>query len=343
MAYTVRAGDTMSGIAASYGVSLDALEGANPDVADPDLINVGQSLEIPGQVDSFDPTPSPNSYTVQWGDTMSGIADANGVSLDALEAANPDVSDPDVISIGEQLNIPDGDWFQPQPPPPPPPAPTPAPAPDPAPAQAATYTVQPGDTMSGIADACGVSLGDLEAANPQIPDPNWISVGQVLNLPDGASAAPAQPAPVPAPSSGGNAADVARQFLGQSEYQLQPSGALDMDQWVPKDVDCANFVSGCLEAAGLIDHSQRSDAVTQLAANLREAGWRDVPLSQARPGDVVCFDGPEGAYQHVELFNGWNGGSPQFIGSNNILGDGTQAISYDSGSWAYGFHVLQQP
>ena len=331
MAYTVQWGDTMSGIAANYGLSLDQLESANPDVADPDLINVGQSLNIPGQDDSFDPNPSASAYTVQWGDTMSGIAESYGGSLDALEAANPDVSDPDSIYVGEQLNIP-GDWLQPQPPPP-------APAPAPAPATPATYTVQPGDTMGGIADSFGVSLDALEAANPQIPDPNWISVGQVINLPDGSAPAPSDPTPAPAPS-GSNPADVARQFLGMSEYQLQPSGMLDMDGWVPKDVDCANFVSGCLEAAGLISHDQRSDAVTTLAANLRDAGWRDVPLSQARPGDVVCFDGPDGAYQHVELFSGWNGNSPQFIGSNNILGDGTQAISYDNGSWAYGFHVL---
>ncbi len=279
--------------------------------------------------------------TVQSGDSLWSIANRFGVSLNDLEAANPQITNPDLIYTGQTLNLP-GDGFDT------------APAPDltsiggPTPTSSGltSYTVQPGDTMSGIAASLGCSLADLEAANPQVSDPSLIYPGQVLNVPG--SGAPSAPPPSngnpgPAPTSGGNAADVAKQFLGETEYQLQPSGALDMDQWVPKNVDCANFVSGCLEAAGLISHDQRSDSVTQLAANLRAAGWQDVGLSQAQPGDVVCFDGPDGAYQHVEIFAGWQNGQPLFIGSNNVNADGTQSITYDNGSWAYGFHVLHQP
>lgn len=51
------------------------------------------------------------------------------------------------------------------------------------PPPAHTYVVQPGDSLSAIADRLGVSLAALEAANPQISDPNLIDVGQVLNLP----------------------------------------------------------------------------------------------------------------------------------------------------------------
>jgi hypothetical protein len=172
----------------------------------------------------------------------------------------------------------------------------------------------------------------------------WSSLlgGQTPHLP--VTPTPVQaPTDTPATSGGSNAAEVARQFLGESEYQLQPSGALDMDKWVPKTVDCANFVSGCLEKAGLISHAQRSDSVPVLASNLRKAGWQDVPLANAKPGDVVCFDGPEGNYQHVEIFNGFVDGKPQFIGSNNTLSDGTQAITYDRGTWAHAFHVLSPP
>lgn len=46
-----------------------------------------------------------------------------------------------------------------------------------------TYVVQRGDTLSGIARMFGVSLSDLEVANPQITDPNRISPGQVINIP----------------------------------------------------------------------------------------------------------------------------------------------------------------
>src|SRR5437763_11132543 len=48
---------------------------------------------------------------------------------------------------------------------------------------AATYVVQQGDTLSGIAQKFGVSLSDLEAANPQITNPDLIFAGQVINIP----------------------------------------------------------------------------------------------------------------------------------------------------------------
>src|SRR5690349_2981283 len=59
-----------------------------------------------------------------------------------------------------------------------------------------TYTIQAGDTLSKIAARNGLSLAQLLQANPQITDPNRISVGDVLNLPNGAGATDAtQPLP----------------------------------------------------------------------------------------------------------------------------------------------------
>ena len=48
-----------------------------------------------------------------------------------------------------------------------------------------TYTVKPGDNLSRIAMRYGMTLAQLLQANPQVKDPNKISVGDVLNLPDG--------------------------------------------------------------------------------------------------------------------------------------------------------------
>jgi LysM repeat protein len=55
MGYKVRSGDTMSAIAQRSGVSLAALERANPSVRNANLIQVGESLNIPGKSDGFDP------------------------------------------------------------------------------------------------------------------------------------------------------------------------------------------------------------------------------------------------------------------------------------------------
>lgn len=45
------------------------------------------------------------SVTVQAGDTLSGIAASNGVSLSALEAANPQFSNPDLILVGQVVHL----------------------------------------------------------------------------------------------------------------------------------------------------------------------------------------------------------------------------------------------
>ena len=60
------------------------------------------------------------------------------------------------------------------------------------------YTVQTGDTMSSIALKFGVSIDDLQAANPEI-SPNAMSVGQVLNIPSNPDNPSGEPTPTPAP------------------------------------------------------------------------------------------------------------------------------------------------
>lgn len=45
------------------------------------------------------------------------------------------------------------------------------------------YTVKPGDTMSSLARKFSVSLSNLIANNPHIPDPNFIYPGDVLCVP----------------------------------------------------------------------------------------------------------------------------------------------------------------
>lgn len=96
--YTVRSGDTLSQIAASHGMSLDALIVANPQIRNPDLIHPGDTIHLSGG--------GGGQVTVQSGDTMWGIANRNGVSLAALVDANPQVRNPNLIYPGQELNLP---------------------------------------------------------------------------------------------------------------------------------------------------------------------------------------------------------------------------------------------
>ncbi len=61
---------------------------------------------------------------------------------------------------------------------------TPAPTPVATPAATSTtYTVKKGDTLYGIAKTYHVTVKAIEAANPDIKDPNFIKIGQKLVIP----------------------------------------------------------------------------------------------------------------------------------------------------------------
>jgi LysM repeat protein len=137
------------------------------------------------------------------------------------------------------------------------------------------------------------------------------------------------------PTSGGNGAkalSVAQRYLGRHANELKkanndPVGKA-MQDWVPGNVNCANFISGVLTAAGQISASQGSAGVFNLINNLKADGqWRQVSLSEAQPGDVIAFYTSGG--QHVEMVAGRDANGLKLIGSNNILSDGTQAVSYN--------------
>lgn len=65
-AYTVQQGDTIGSIALQFGVSIDDLITANPEVS-PNAMSVGQVINIPGNPEnpSGEPTPTPAPFTIQ--------------------------------------------------------------------------------------------------------------------------------------------------------------------------------------------------------------------------------------------------------------------------------------
>lgn len=65
------------------------------------------TVYVPGE----EPTPTPTpciekEYVVQPGDTLFKIATANGVTVDMILAVNPEITDPDVLTVGQVIKIP---------------------------------------------------------------------------------------------------------------------------------------------------------------------------------------------------------------------------------------------
>lgn len=158
--YTVRSGDTLSGIAAKYNTSWQVLQQMNG-LPDPNRIYPGQVLKVPGGSSPAPTPPSGGTYTVKAGDTLSGIAAKYGTTWQNLQAMNG-LSDPNKIYPGQVLKVPGGGS-----------APTPP--------STKTYTVQGGDTLSGIAAKFGTSWQHLAQIN-NISNPNLIYPGQVLKI-----------------------------------------------------------------------------------------------------------------------------------------------------------------
>jgi len=112
-------------------------------------------------------------HTVRPGDNLSRISRWYGVSVWQIAQVNR-IHNPSLIFVGQVLCIPSS-YHPPGPVPPRPPGPVP-------PAWCGQfYTVQFGDTLSGIARRCGTSVQSLMNLNG-IWNPNRILVGQVLRI-----------------------------------------------------------------------------------------------------------------------------------------------------------------
>jgi LysM repeat protein len=64
--YTVKSGDSISSIALQFGVSMDDLHAANPEIS-PNAMSIGQVIRIPSNPEnpSGEPTPTPVPFTVE--------------------------------------------------------------------------------------------------------------------------------------------------------------------------------------------------------------------------------------------------------------------------------------
>jgi LysM repeat protein len=98
--YIVQSGDTVSAIARRFGTTVKAIVDAN-DIADPNVVRVGQRLLIPG---ASNPGNVTKIYVIQRGDTLSGIAAYYGTTVQKLVSDNH-LANPNRIYVGQRLTI----------------------------------------------------------------------------------------------------------------------------------------------------------------------------------------------------------------------------------------------
>ena len=92
--YIVKAGDSLSKIAAKYNTTYQKLAEYNS-ISNPNVIKVGQKIKIPGT----------QVYIVQRGDTLSRIAAKYNTTYQKLAKYN-NISNPSLIKVGQQIKIP---------------------------------------------------------------------------------------------------------------------------------------------------------------------------------------------------------------------------------------------
>lgn len=107
--HIVEAGETLSGIAQKYSLSVEDLARWNS-LANPDAITVGQKIELSGHEEVPAPEdpgtpPADTTYVVQPGDTVSELAERFGKRWIDIAVVNK-LEDVNLIYAGQTLIIP---------------------------------------------------------------------------------------------------------------------------------------------------------------------------------------------------------------------------------------------
>ncbi len=170
--YTVRPGDTLTGLARRFGTSVPELMARNG--LSGNLLRVGQVLQVPGgQAVGYRTT------FVAPGETLASLARRVARAPATLRSANPSLP-AGVLPAGAAVSIP--------------------------PADGTTVVAAPGDSLASLAARAGASAAKLAEVNGLTPGAP-LEPGTSVLLPAGAGAAPgphpssARPA-TPAPSTG---------------------------------------------------------------------------------------------------------------------------------------------
>lgn len=191
--YTVRPGNTLYSIAATYGSTVAAIERANhlfPPVTDRGLIFPGDVLVIPTSS-----APPLMSHIVTPGDTLTAIAQRFAAHADLLAGIN-DIENPDLILVDQRLLVP-----------------------------AFSYKIVSGDTLYSISRRFGVTVSAIETANADRPgfqrDVIWPDYHLIIPIPTSRNIFVSNPLPGAFITSGQRLEGDARVFEAVVNYQLR--------------------------------------------------------------------------------------------------------------------------
>lgn len=186
--YTVRRGDTFSGIAEKHGISMGQLANANPSIKNTKNIHDGQRLKVIASTKVAQKNHTPNksthisktaqktvrksplasfTHTVKKGDTFYSIAKQHDVSIAYLKKRNPQ-ADPKTLRLGQKvaLGVTKSTFLE---------------------AirirNMVDYRVQKGDTFISIATNNGIPAQELVTMNPQVESTSNLALGQIINVP----------------------------------------------------------------------------------------------------------------------------------------------------------------
>lgn len=153
--YIVKAGDNLYSIAQKFGTTVDAIKKLNNLTSN--TLSIGQVLRIPSSGSSSEPETGTTTYIVKAGDTLYGIANRFGTTVDAIKSLNNLTSNS--LSIGQILKIPTSSS-----------------------SNTINYTVKAGDSLWAIARTFNTTVNEIKNLNNLTSD--VLSIGQVLRIPN---------------------------------------------------------------------------------------------------------------------------------------------------------------
>ena len=163
--YQIRAGDTLFAIAQRFGTTVTQILAANPGL-DPNSLQVARLICIPRAGAPGGCPAGTSPYTIRSGDTFYSIAQRGRHHGGGHPEGQPGVN-PNALRVGQVICVPGR---------------APDGAPGACPAGTRPYVIRSGDTFFALAQRFGVSVADLQAANPGV-NPNALQIGQLVCIP----------------------------------------------------------------------------------------------------------------------------------------------------------------